>query len=83
VVITETFEIAITYCDGNVFVHKHDTAAEAVEEYAQMLVAGIVPELGQHPKARHVRLVTLIGRDELGDLIHNVDSGVFACEHQR
>lgn len=75
------FEVGITYCDGYSLVHDYegaDAVRLATSEYARMLEEALEPK--DLPK--HVRMVTLIGFDELNQPIHHVHSGIFSCSHQ-
>jgi hypothetical protein len=74
------YEVAITYCDGIVFTHSHETATDATTEYGAMLSEALVPTKGSH--ARHVRQVTLLSFNELNELVHHIDTGVFPCTHR-
>ena len=81
--VIDTFQIAITYCEGTVFLHEHNGENHlegALEEYTAMLKEAIEPTLTD-PNARHIRMVTLVGYDEEGRLAHHIDSGLFPCEH--
>jgi hypothetical protein len=75
------FEIGITYCDNVNFSHEHTTVKEATTEYTDLLRAAIEPDA--YPlNARHVRMVSMMIYDEIGNMTRHVDSGVFPCVHR-
>ena len=79
----DPYQVAISYCDGTVFVHDHPDAKEATQDYADALAEMFEPS-AEHPDRRHVRQVTLMKYDENGDLVRHIDSGVMNtdCHHQ-
>jgi len=74
-----TYEVGVTFCNGRSFKHDHDKLHEAMQEYTQMLAVAVEPALLTVPDSKHVRMVTFIGFDELGEVTHHIDSGVFEC----
>jgi len=67
-------EVVLTYCNGQNFIHHHETVKEATKEYGEQLAEAIEPTAG--PEAKHLRLLTMTVSNR------TVDSGVFGCEHR-
>ena len=90
----DPYQVAISYCDGTVFVHDHPNADEACQDYAEAAAEGLEPTAGDQitsnegltpvPDRRHVRQVTLMKYDEEGALVRHIDSGVMNtdCHHE-
>jgi len=72
------YDINILYCDDVSFTHAHTVVGQATSEYAAMLREAIEPT-STEVKARHVRKVTMIVKDEDGNPLRAVDSGIFPC----
>lgn len=91
----DPYQVALSYCDGQTFVHDYPDAATATKEYADHLAEAfepteddeIVEAEGLTPlkDRRHVRQVTLIKYDEKGVLVRHIDSGVMNddCSHRK
>jgi len=75
-----TYEVGITLCSGSSFSRNHTSLEEAMDEYSTMLSCAIDPSLLTQLNPKHIRMVTLIGRDELGNITHHINSPVFGCE---
>lgn len=79
--LTTSYKVGIAYCmDDVVFVHDHEDVHSACAEYVQMLSEAIEPTNGA-PEARHVRMVWLVGFNEVGDPTRHFSSPVFPCKH--
>jgi hypothetical protein len=77
-----TFEVGITFCTGRNFKHGHDNLAEAMADYTAMLAVGIEPSLATELDASHIRMVTFLAFDELGEVTQHITSPIFECEDQ-
>ena len=89
----DPYQVALSYCDGQVLIHDHEDVHEAVLDYADGLQEAFEPTVGDQittdeglqpvPNRRHVRQVTLMKYDEKGVLVRHIDSGVMNedCSH--
>jgi hypothetical protein len=75
-----TFEVGVTFCSGRSFKHDMDDLAEAMAEYTTMLSVAIDPSLATELDAKHIRMVTFLGFDELGQVTQHITSPIFECE---
>jgi len=75
-----TFEVGITLCNGRNFKRGYDTLEEAMLDYTTMLQSAIDPTLLTEVDAKHIRLVTFLGFDELGQVSQHFTSPIFDCE---
>ena len=75
-----TYEVGITYCNDRNFTHSHTDLGEATQEYATMLGVALDPTLLHGDESKHVRMVTFLGFDELGQVVQHVNSPVFECD---
>lgn len=77
------YQVTVTFCNGQEFVHAHYNVTEAAREYAFYLSLAIEPEQIQ-PPAKHVRNTTFtkIPDNDYTKLQH-VNSGIFPCEHNQ
>ena len=75
-----TYEVGITFCTGRNFKRGHESLAEAMQDYTTMLAVGIDPSLATELDAKHIRLVTFLAFDELGEVTQHITSPVFECE---
>jgi hypothetical protein len=57
-----------------------DDLAEAMAEYTTMLSVAIDPSLATELDAKHIRMVTFLGFDELGQVTQHITSPIFECE---
>lgn len=80
----DPYQVAISYCDGQVFVHDYLEAADAIKDYAGALEEAFEPTVDEHDR-RHIRQVTLMKYDEKQVLVRHIDSGVMNddCGHQK
>ena len=78
--ITVTYEVGVTLCNGRNFKHGHDDLGEATREYSWFLAAALDPAMLSEPDAKHVRMVTLLGFDELNQVTQHVTSPIFECD---
>ncbi len=90
----DPYQVAISYCDGQVFVHDYLEAADATRDYADALAEAFEPTVGDQittdeglrlvPDRRHIRQVTFMKYDEKDVLSQHIDSGVMNenCEHR-
>ena len=76
-----SYEVGVTFCTGTSFAHDHLRVTDAAQEYATMLGVGVEPEL-MNDSDRHVRMVTMIGRDEAGEIVSHISSPIFECDHR-
>jgi len=76
---TEGFELGITYCNGQVAMAHHDDVKVATQQYADLLAEALVPPSNG---GRHIRMVTLLGYDEKGDISQEINTPVFKCAHK-
>jgi hypothetical protein len=78
----DPYQVALSYCDGTVFVHDHPNATEATQDYAEALGEAFEPTNDDKDR-RHVRQVTLMKYDEEGVLVRHIDSGLHNedCRH--
>ena len=78
----DPYQVAISFCDGQVFTHDYLEAADAIKDYADALGEGFEPS-EEMAERRHVRQVTLMKYDEKGVLSRHIDSGVMNedCHH--
>ena len=76
------FEVGITYCDDTNFLHLHTNIAEAAKEYADMLTEAVSPTTTEE-NARHVRMVTLVVRDQTEAVVRHINTGVIECEDRQ
>jgi hypothetical protein len=84
-------DVAITFCNGVVFLHNHTVVRDAVTDYAERLIDAIEPPeakligsplLDQREwPAPHVRQVAMVFYDGQGEHMKMIDSGIFPCEH--
>lgn len=79
--IRQTFQVGLTYCDGVNFTHRHEELADALHEYSDMLGHAIEPQVSKSEAKKHLRLVTLICFDDAGEIVHHIYSCIFQCEH--
>ncbi len=91
----DPYQVAISFCDGQVFVHEYLETADAIKDYAGALQEAFEPTLGDQittdegltpvPDRRHVRQVSLMKYDEEGALVRHIDSGVMNddCSHRK
>ena len=79
----DPYQVALSYCDGQVLIHDHEDVHEAVLDYADGLQEAFEPTLTEGVDRRHVRQVTLMKYDEKGILVRHIDSGVMNedCSH--
>jgi len=90
----DPYQVAMSYCDGQVLLHDHADVREALLDYTDALQEAFEPTLGDQITAdegltplkdrRHVRQVTFMKYDEKGVLIRHIDSGVMNedCSHR-
>jgi hypothetical protein len=80
---SKTYEVGVTFCDSRNFKHGFTDLGLAMQEYADMLAVGVDPSLATEPDAKHVRMVTFLGFDELGQVVHHIYSPIFECEDRQ
>lgn len=78
----DPYQVAISFCDGQVLMHDHPNAADASQDYADALGEAFEPTETEEDR-RHIRQVTLMKYDEKGVLSRHIDSGVMNedCRH--
>lgn len=83
-------DVAITFCNGVVFVHNHLVVREAMMDYVERLIDAVEPPddpvmigslLSEGRPAPHIRQVAIVFYDDNGQSMKMIDSGVFPCEH--
>jgi len=74
-----TFEVGVTFCTGQSFKRDHTDLGEAMQEYTTMLAVGIEPSLATEIDAKHIRMVTFIAYDALGEITQHITSPIFGC----
>lgn len=77
----DKYEVGLTYCNDQNFTHHHMEVGEATGEYGKLLGEAIEPELST-PDSKHLRMVSLVARDETGRVVQHVNSGTFGCTHR-
>jgi dephospho-CoA kinase len=79
----DPYQVAITYCDGQVFIHDYLEAADAIKDYAGALEEAFVPSESEVDR-RHIREVVFAKYDEKQVLVRHIDSGVMNddCSHR-
>ena len=80
-----TYQIAITYCDGQVVLHEYvddHRVRDATKEYADALAEAFQPSIAL-PNARHIRMVTMLGFDAAHLPVHHIHSGLIECTHRK
>lgn len=79
----DPYQVALSYCDGQVFIHDHPDTHKAVQDYADGLQEAFEPTEDEKDR-RHVRQVTLMKYDEKGVLVRHIDSGIMneGCSHR-
>lgn len=75
-----TYEVGVTFCTGRSFKRDHDSLAEAMQEYTTMLSVAIDPSLATEVDAKHIRMVTFLAFDALGEVTQHITSPIFDCE---
>lgn len=80
----DPYQVALSYCDGQVLMHDHPNATEASQDYAAAVTEGLEPS-EETAERRHVRQVTLMKFNEKGEMTRHIDSGVMNddCSHRK
>jgi hypothetical protein len=78
----DRYEVGFAYCNDVRFEHHHDDVKEATQEYAGLLAEAIEPTPGENSGKVHLREVWLLAYDSERQVSHQMDSGVFNCEHR-
>lgn len=75
------WQVGITTCHGRSFKVETDSMAEAMGHYSMYLGCAVDPNLlNPDGVLGHIRMVTLIGTDDLGEAVHHVSTPVFECD---
>jgi hypothetical protein len=79
----DPYQVAITYCDDQVFVHDYLEVEDAIKDYAGALQEAFAPTESEHDR-RHIREVVFMKYDEKQVLVRHIDSGVMNddCSHR-
>lgn len=90
----DPYQVAISFCDGQVFMHDYLEVEDALKDYTGALQEAFEPTVGDQittdegltpvPDRRHIRQVTFMKYDEKGVLVRHIDSGVMNenCDHK-
>jgi hypothetical protein len=80
----DPYQVAVSFCDGQVFVHDYLEVQDALKDYTEALGEAFEPTVDENvPARRHIRQVTFMKYDEKGVLSRHIDSGLMNenCSH--
>lgn len=80
----DPYQVAVTFCDGQVFIHDYLELPDALKDYTGALQEAFEPTVDEKVDRRHIRQVTFMKYDEKSVLVRHIDSGVMNdhCHHR-
>ena len=75
------YSVETTFCNNQPLSHPHRSVMSAARQYAERLAQAIAPEQLLDPASKHIRFVSFFAYDDNNDVVQEVHTPAFPCEH--